>query len=103
MLTLILALIIISVFSLVLTEEVLPGFKNRIGLGNRRMVRSKYRLVDFIIYTIWKLMNCAPCLSYHLTWIIFLSLGSYLGFLVGFLSFLITKFLYLKVWGTISF
>lgn len=101
----IILLTIISVFSLVFTEEFEPllKLKDKMGLGSRRLLKSKYLLVDFNIYVLWKLMNCAPCLSYHLTWFLFLVFGSCWGFLFGFITYLITKWLYLKIWGLVSF
>lgn len=105
MITTILILIIISVFSLVMVDEFEPllYLKDKIGLGSKRKLKSKYLFIDSIIYTIWKIMNCAPCFSYHSTWIIFLILGSNWGFIFGFLTYLITKYLYLKLWGVTSF
>jgi hypothetical protein len=105
MISLIFFLIILSVFSLVIVDELEPflKYKDRIGMGRKRLLRSKYYVIDSIIYIIWKVINCSPCFSYHLTWVVFLCLGSWLGFLLGFITFLITKILYLKVWNTISF
>jgi len=105
MIWLIFILVCISVCSLIIVDDLEPfiKFRNRIGLGPKRLLRSKYKIVDLIIYTIWKVTNCAPCLSYHLTWILFVSFGSWWGFLFGFITYLISKFLYLKIWGLVSF
>lgn len=95
-------LLIISIISLIITEDLDPliFIKEKLGINKTRKIYSKYKFIDTIIYSIWKVLNCPACLSYHLTWIFYLLIGSYIGFIYGFLTYAITRLLYNYLWTT---
>ena len=89
-------------FSLIFTYDFEPWIwvRKRLQLYTPRYLKSRNKFVDGVIFTIWKPLNCAPCLSYHLTWILFLILfQSYIGFLIGLGTYCITKLIYKYVWS----
>lgn len=83
--------------------EPLKYVKNKLGLGSKRKLVSDRIFVDYFIYTIWKILNCPMCLSYHIFWITYLIYyGSLLGIILGvvcyFLTFIIKeKIMYIKL------
>lgn len=101
----ILILMFISIISLIIVEDFEPliNLKNKLGLGFKRKIKSKYKFIDIILSIFHKLLNCAPCLSYHLTWLFFLIIGSYIGFIIGIFTYVITKLLYKYLWTTSIF
>lgn len=93
-------LIIIAILGNVLSSQFDPleWIKNRLGIGTKREIYSKYFIIDTIIYTFWKLLNCNSCLSYWITVIYFLP--SLEGFYLGLISYTISHWLYNKVFTT---
>jgi fatty acid desaturase len=96
-------LIIISTISNIITYDLEPWvyFKNKIGLGHKRTLRSGWKLIDIFLYLIHHLMSCSSCISYWLTISYFyIFCNSLEGIYLGFLTYIITIFLYKKLHTT---
>lgn len=94
----ILLILVCSAWAILILEffEPFKKLKKKIGLDEERKLKSDIPLVDAIIYTIWKVINCSACFSSHLFWISYLIInGSLFGFilcpLVFFITFLIKE------------
>ncbi len=52
----------------------------------------KNKILNLLLYTIYKIFTCVNCLSYHTTWIYFLIFYcSPIGFAYGFISYLLAS------------
>lgn len=75
-----LILLIISIISNVIVSDI-PFKINK--------YTSKYKFMKLILGIIYKVFTCAPCMSYHLTWLYYLIvLETPIGFLYGFITYL---------------
>lgn len=53
---------------------------------------SKIKILDIILYIIYKVFTCANCLGYHTTWIYYLIFySSPIGFIYGFITYLLVS------------
>ena len=101
----ILLLLLCSCWAIVLVDyfEPIQYFKLKFGLSQKRLLKSDRRIVDILIYTIWKILNCPSCMSYHLYWISSLVFygniyGIFYGILCYFITFIIKeKIMYIKL------
>ena len=94
----ILMMLLSSLWSLLIMDFFTPfrHFKESLGLGYTRTLKSDYILLEYVIYVIHKVLNCAGCLSAHIFWITYLiTYGSFYGMLlcpiVFFLTFVIKE------------
>jgi hypothetical protein len=86
------AIIIVDYF------EPFDFLKKRIGLGRVRKIKSDRPIIDALIYTIHKILNCSFCLSYHIFWISYLIyFGSPLGLILGVFCYFITHIIKNKI------
>lgn len=98
----ILTLIIISCISVIFVNQIVPleYIKDKIGIGhNRRLLKSNYLLIDWFIFTIWKLSNCPGCVAYWLTLIYFQNIEA---LYLGAVSYIISTLIYQQI-NKISF
>jgi hypothetical protein len=94
-----LLLMLLSCLWAILMIDYLEPFiyiKNKLGLGYKRKLYSDIKIINLLIYTIWKVLNCPMCLSYHLFWISYLiyyqsPFGIILGVVCYFLTFIIKE------------
>lgn len=95
-----LILFLISIAANILTNQFDPleWIKKKIGLGIEREVYSKYFVIDMIIYTIWKLLNCPGCISYWITVLWFLP--GIEGIYLGLISYTLSTWLYNNIFTT---
>ena len=93
-------ILIISAAANIISHQIDPlnYLKERWGLGSVRRLKSKYKLIDLIIYTIHKVMNCVGCLSYWITVIYFLP--TYEGFIWGLLTYGVSTWIYNNIFTT---
>ena len=97
MINLFIILTIIAIISnvIVIDLDPLTWLKDKLGLGTTRKLKSEYKFIDIIFYTIWKLLNCSSCLSYWITVAFFYFIGgSLIGLFIGFLTYGISAWLY---------
>ena len=97
---LLITILIIAIAANIITNQIDPlnWIKDKMGIGSVRRLKSKYTLIDLIIYIIWKVMNCSPCLSYWITGIYFLP--TYEGFILGILTYGLATWIYNNVFST---
>lgn len=96
MFELILMFILCSLWGIIVVDEFQPfqQIKEKIGLGTKRKLFSGYIVVDYIIFLIYKVINCPMCLSYHFFWITYLIVyGSVLGIFLGAISYFLTFYI----------
>lgn len=95
----IITLIVISIFSNIFVHQVDPinWIKEKIGLGYKRKVFSKFKLIDLFIYTIWKILNCPGCLSFWITIGYYQNIDS---IWLGLISYTISTWLYNYIFTT---
>ena len=99
----IIMLLLSSLWGIVVTEEFIPlqQLKDMIGLGLKRKLYSKYMVIDYIIFLLWKVSGCPMCASYWIFSITYLCLfGSFIGFIFGVISYFLTFFI--KNWMSIQ-
>lgn len=99
MIEIIITLLVIAIFSNIFNHQIDPinYLKEKIGLGYKRKVFSQIKFIDLIIYTIHKIFNCSPCLSY---WITILYYQSLEGLWLGLITYTISTWLYNNVFTT---
>ena len=95
-----LMILLSSLWAILIVEELTPyqQLTNYIGLGPIRRLKSEYDVVDYILFLIWKLLNCPMCMSAHLFWITYLiAFSSLFGLLLCpipyFMTFIIKKYI----------
>ena len=89
----ILIILLCSLWAIVLTDYLEPflKFKEKIGLGSIRKLKSDITLIDNLIYTVWYILHCPMCLSYHMFWIVYLILfNSFFGIILGVICYFLT-------------
>lgn len=52
---------------------------------------SKIKYVNFILSILYKVFTCVNCLSFHITWLYFLINSDPMGFLYGFITYLLSS------------
>jgi hypothetical protein len=90
-----LMMLLSSLAAILIVDEFEPiqYLKNKSGLGRKRRLKSDRKIIDIIIYTIHKILNCSACCSYHIFWISYLIyyhslFGMILGIICYFLTFI---------------
>lgn len=100
MLEIILMMLLSSCWSIVIVNyfEPLQQIKDRVGLGRKRQLKSDRNIIDYIIYIVWKVLNCPNCMSYHIFWISYLiSYSSLFGIILGVFCYFITHIIKEKI------
>ena len=84
-----------SLWGLLLAHDsLLNQSKDYIGLGPERKTYSNYKLIDFILFMVWKLLNCPLCISYWIFSISYLIIyGTGWGFIYGIIVYYLTSLL----------
>jgi hypothetical protein len=73
---------------------------DKLGLGYERKIMSGYKLIDLLLFIIWKVNNCSLCFSAWLYgFIILILLNSFYGFLTMSLVYYLTFILNKKVFN----
>lgn len=95
----ILTLVIIAIISNIIANQIDPleWIKNKLGIGYKREIYSRYKFIDLILYTIHKLINCNSCLSFWITIIYYWSIE---GIFYGFISYALSALFYNYVFST---
>ena len=89
MIEILITLLIISISANLFARYIDPlqWIKQKMGLSTQRLLRSKIKVIDILIYTIWKLLNCVGCIAYWTTVIWFYYNGTFDGFYLGVISY----------------
>lgn len=92
-----LTLLSIVAFSIVFASHVQPlqYFKDKLGLLPNSKLYSQYILINIIIKTFRKLLNCSGCISFWTTLIVLNP--SLLSFKLGLIIYCVTLFLETKI------